>query len=246
MTPPLLQAQDLILPSFANEVGFDISMAAGQRWLLTGASGAGKSTLMRTLLGLISPRSGSVCVDGVNLQDVSPPQLLRLRHSIGVVFSDGGLLPAWNGLQNLMLPLRACKGLDETQAEAAVLAFASQCRIPTAWLERAATQLSAEQGTLLSLARALIIRPKLLWLDSALVWGVLSHAGTLLGAQLADQVAQGCTLVVCADIGGLARAHVPPCPGPTHWAHLQDGWLECAQAPTYWTLETADAQTPLA
>jgi ABC-type transporter Mla maintaining outer membrane lipid asymmetry ATPase subunit MlaF len=246
MTLPLLQAQGLTLSSFANDAGFDITMESGQRWLLTGASGAGKSTLMRTLLGLISPRSGSVLVDGVNLQDVSPKQLLRLRHSMGVVFSGGGLLPAWSGLQNLMLPLRAGKGLDEAQAEAAVLAFASQCHIPTAWLERAAAQLSAEQGTLLSLARALIITPKLLWLDSELVWGVLSHASTRLGAQLAEQVAQGCTLVVCAGAGGLAREHVPPCPGPTHWARLQDGWLECAQAPTYWTLETADDQTPLA
>jgi phospholipid/cholesterol/gamma-HCH transport system ATP-binding protein len=198
------------------------------------------------MLGLVSPRSGSVFVDGVDLDDVSPKQLLRLRHNVGVVFSGGGLLPAWSGLQNLMLPLRACKGLDEAQAEAAVLAFASQCCIPPTWLERPAAQLSAEQGTLLSLARALIITPQLLWVDSELVWGVLSHASTRLGAQLALQVEQGCSLVVCAGANGLPREQVPPCPGPTHWARLQDGWLECVAPPTYWTLETADAQTPLA
>jgi ABC-type lipoprotein export system ATPase subunit len=243
---PLLRAQGLTLASFASGAGFDISILPGQRWLVTGASGAGKSTLMRTLLGLISPRSGTVYLDGVNLEDVTPKRLLSLRHSVGVVFSGGGLLPAWSGLQNLMLPLRASKGLEEEEAQAAVLEFADQCRIPGAWLERAATQLSAEQGTLLALARALLIQPKLLWVDSELVWGVLSHASTRLGAQLAEQVEQGCTLVVCAGATGLPREQVPPCPGPTHWARMQDGWLECRQPPTYWTLETADAQTPRA
>jgi ABC-type lipoprotein export system ATPase subunit len=243
---PLLHAQGLTLASFGASPGFDISIDAGQRWLITGASGAGKSTLMRTLLGLISPNSGKVFLDGVDLEDVTPKRLLTLRQSVSVVFSGGGLLPAWSGLQNLMLPLRASVGLNESEAEAAVLAFASQCSIPTAWLERAATQLSAEQGTLLALARALILRPKLLWVDSELVWGVLSHADTRLGAQLAEQVAQGCTLVVCAGVAGLPREQVPPCAGPTHWARLQDGWLECPETPKYWTLEPADAQTPRA
>lgn len=242
----LLHAQGLMLVSFASGTGFDIRMAPGQRWLLTGASGSGKSTLMRTLLGLISPRSGSVFLEGVHLEDVSPKRLLSLRQSMGVVFSGGGLLPAWSGLQNLMLPLRASQGLNEAQAEAAVLQFASQCCLPDAWLERAAAQLSAEQGTLLALARALLIRPKLLWVDSELVWGVLSHADTRLGAQLAQQVAQGCTLVVGAGAAGLPREQLPPCASPTHWARLQDGWLECVAPPTTWTLEAPDAQTPLA
>jgi len=242
----LLQAQALLLPSFATEDGFDIALEPGQRWLLTGESGSGKSTLMRTLLGLVSPRGGDVLLHGTSLQDVTPAELLRLRQSMSVVFSGGGLLPAWNGLQNLMLPLRAIRGLTEHAAQDAVLAFASRCQIPTQWLERAATQLTAEQGTLLALARALITTPRLLWIDSELVWGVLSHANTRLGAELAAQVAQGCTLVVAAGPHGVIREQVPPCDGPTHRAHLQDGWLECLAPPTDWTLDTADAQTPRA
>jgi ABC-type lipoprotein export system ATPase subunit len=242
----LMRAQQLVLAAASDTRGFDIAIAPGQRWLLTGASGSGKSTLMRTLLGLISPRGGSVFLDGVNLEDVSPKQLLKLRQSLAVVFSGGGLLPAWSGLQNLMLPLRASQGLDEEEAELAVLQFANQCRIPHTWLERAATQLSAEQGTLLALARALLIRPKLLWVDSELVWGVLSHAGTALGDELAAQVAQGCTLVVSAGAAGLPREQLPPCAAPTHRARLQNGWLECVAPPNTWTLEPFDAQTPLA
>lgn len=237
----LLQAQGLTLASSGNDRGFDICMKPGQRWLISGESGSGKSTLMRTLLGLDSPRSGSVLLRGVDLQEVSPRQLLTLRQTIGVVFSGGGLLPAWSGLQNLMLPLRTIRGMDEESAHAAVLAFASRCNIPTLWLERAATQMSAEQGTLLALARALIIEPQLLWIDSELVWGVLSHANTRLGAELAAQLAQGCTLVAVAGAHGVPREQVPPCAAPTHWARMQEGWLECLAPPTDWTLETADA-----
>jgi ABC-type lipoprotein export system ATPase subunit len=242
----LLQARDLTLASFADARGFDLDIGAGQRWLITGATGSGKSTLMRTLLGLISPRGGKVLLDGCDLEEVTPHQLLTLRQRTGVVFSGGGLLPAWSGLQNLMLPLRVIRGLSEEQAQDAVLEFAERCLIPEIWLERVAAQLSAEQGTLLALARALIIAPKLLWVDSELVWGVLSHASTRLGAQLVAQVSQGCTLVVGAGAHGVARDQVPPCGAPTHWAHMQGGWLECAAPPTSWTLEPADAQTPLA
>jgi len=242
----LLQARDLTLSSFADTRGFDLAIGAGQRWLITGATGSGKSTLMRTLLGLISPRSGKVVLDGCDLEDVTPHQLLTLRQRTGVVFSGGGLLPAWSGLQNLMLPLRVIKGLSEEQAQAAVLEFSARCQIPEIWLERVAAQLSAEQGTLLALARALIIEPSLLWVDSELVWGVLSYAGTRLGAQLATQVAQGCSLVVGAGAHGVSRDQVPPCGAPTHWARIQGGWLECAAPPTSWTLEPADAQTPIA
>lgn len=243
---PLLQARKLMLSSFDETRGVDLEVMPGQRWLITGASGAGKSTLMRTLLGLISPRSGTVLVDGWDLEDVSPQQLLTLRQSMGVVFSGGGLLPAWSGLQNLMLPLRVVKGLREEEAQAAVQAFAALCLIPPAWLERAAAELSAEQSTLLSLARALLIEPRLLWVDSALLWGVLSHASTRLGAQLTQQVAQGCTLVVGAGPDGVPHNQVPPCGAPTHWVRMQSGWLECASPPTNWTLESADAQTPRA
>lgn len=242
----LLQARGLTLSSFSDTRGFDLDIEVGQRWLVTGASGSGKSTLMRTLLGLISPRSGKVLVDGHDLESVTPEQLLHLRQSMGVVFSGGGLLPAWSGVQNLMLPLRVIQGLSEEQAQAVVLDFAQRCRIPEAWLERVAAQLSAEQSTLLSLARALVIAPRLLWVDSELVWGVLSHANTLLGEQLVTQVVQGCTLVVSVGVSGVPRDQLPPCGGPTHWARLQDGWLECAPPPTDWTLEPADAQTPRA
>lgn len=237
----LLQGRNLLLPSFTTERGFDLCIAPGQRWLITGDSGSGKSTLMRTLLGLVSPRDGAVFVQGHNLHDVSPAELLRLRQRTSVVFSGGGLVPAWSGLQNLMLPLRAIRGMDEATAHQAVLDFASRCQLPTPWLERSATQLSAEQAPLLSLARALITEPALLWIDSELVWGVLSHANTRLGAELAAQVVKGCTLVTVAGARGVPRDQMPPCGSPTHRAHMQSGWLECLAPPIDWTLDTAHA-----
>lgn len=242
----LLEGRDLLLPSFTTETGFDILVAPGQRWLLTGDSGAGKSTLMRTLLGLVSPRDGEVLLQGRNLHDVTPTELLRLRQRISVVFSGGGLVPAWSGLQNLMLPLRAIQGMDEHAAHDAVVAFAQRCQLPEPWLERSATQLSAEQATLLSLARALITGPQLLWIDSELVWGVLSYANTRLGAELAAQVSQGCALVTVAGAHGVPRDQMPPCGAPTHRGHLHSGWLECLAPPTHWNLDSADAQTPRA
>lgn len=233
----LLEARGVTLFQFPDGAGFDIRMEPGQRWLVSGPSGAGKSTLVKTLLGLKSPASGTVFLEGVDLKDVSPGQLRTLRQRTGVVFSGGGLLPAWTGLENLMLPLRAMQGLDEDAAETVVMRFAEQCQVPLTWLQRSATQLSAEQSTLLALARTLITTPKLLWVDSELLWGVLSHDHTRLGVQLAQQVEQGCTLVVCAGAKGVPREQTMPCAAPTHWARMHSGWLECLAPPPNWTLE---------
>lgn len=233
----LVEARDLCLAGFESARSFDITIAAGQRWLFTGGTGSGKSTLVRTLLGLMPAARGEVFVGGINLHDVSPKQLRTLRQGMGVVFSGGGLMPAWTGLDNLTLPLRASKGLRQADAETAVLEFAQRCELPLVWLYKSAAQLSAEQTTLLALARALIIQPQLLWVDSALVWGLLSHAGTRLGVQLAQQVTQGCALVVCAGASGVPTEQVPPCGPPTHWGQLDAGWLECNAPITNWTLE---------
>ncbi len=72
------------------DISFEIQ--DGEFVSIVGKSGAGKTTLIHLILGLEHPTSGSVWVDGVNLQDAAPGQLQDIRRKIGSIFQDYKLL----------------------------------------------------------------------------------------------------------------------------------------------------------
>ena len=71
---------------------------------LTGHSGAGKSTLLKLLIGLESPTSGRVIVDGCDLKQLSAKQMPWYRRQIGIVLQDHNLLPDRTVFENVALP----------------------------------------------------------------------------------------------------------------------------------------------
>ena len=72
------------------DVSFEIQ--EGEFVSFVGKSGAGKTTLIQLILGLEHPTSGSVYVNGINLQDATPEQIQEIRRNIGSVFQDYKLL----------------------------------------------------------------------------------------------------------------------------------------------------------
>jgi len=86
----------------------DVSLAIDQGTMtfLTGHSGAGKSTLLKLLIGLESPTSGWVIVDGCDLKQLSAKQMPWYRRQIGIVLQDHNLLPDRTVFENVALPLR--------------------------------------------------------------------------------------------------------------------------------------------
>jgi lipoprotein-releasing system ATP-binding protein len=86
--------------------GVDLTIYAGQRVAIMGASGSGKSTLMHLLGGLEQPSSGSVVLDGVDLQKVSGSKLAALRNrSLGFIYQFHHLLGEFSLLENVAMPL---------------------------------------------------------------------------------------------------------------------------------------------
>jgi branched-chain amino acid transport system ATP-binding protein len=82
--------------------GIDISIGKGEIVTLLGRNGAGKTTLLRTIMGIVSKRSGSIVFDGTELMRLQPHKIPRL--GIGYVPEERAILSSLDVFENLTLP----------------------------------------------------------------------------------------------------------------------------------------------
>lgn len=92
--------------SSAALLNLDLHIEKGEFVSVVGASGAGKTTLLRLIYREEKATSGTVSVNGKNLNNMSTKEVALLRRKIGVVFQDFGLLPQRNVYDNVAFALR--------------------------------------------------------------------------------------------------------------------------------------------
>ncbi|MER6091856.1 ABC transporter ATP-binding protein [Streptomyces bluensis] len=144
--------------------GASVELHAGEILAVTGASGSGKSTLLHCLAGIVRPDEGSVVYGGTRLDRLPEKRLSELRRTdFGVVFQFGQLIPELTALDNVALPLLLA-GASRGEAHARA----------GEWLERFGVlgqkelrpgEMSGGQAQRVSLARALVTGPKVVFAD---------------------------------------------------------------------------------
>jgi NitT/TauT family transport system ATP-binding protein len=134
--------------------GADLRLETGDFLALLGPSGCGKSTLLRLIAGLDQPSSGRLLWDGGRAP--APGE-------VGFVFQDATLLPWATAAENVFLPLRL-RGQGERQAAPAVAAALAQVGLLGFEAARP-RELSGGMRMRVSIARALVSRPRLLLMD---------------------------------------------------------------------------------
>ena len=142
----------------------DLDVHAGEFVSLAGPSGSGKSTLLNIIGGLDEFDGGSVQVDGVELDDLSPAALSALRlEKIGFVFQAYNLLPVLTAQENVEFILQL-QGIDKQQRRERAAQALDNLGLGELG-ERRPGELSGGQQQRVAIARAIVTRPVLLVAD---------------------------------------------------------------------------------
>ena len=148
--------------------GVSFELREGQSIALVGRSGCGKSTLARMILALDRPTAGSIRLLGDELSDKSEPQLRPLRRSMQVVFQDpyGSFNPRHKVERLVSEPLHLLENQpDRAERRERVAAALAEVGLQARDMEKYPHEFSGGQRQRLSIARALITRPKLIVAD---------------------------------------------------------------------------------
>ncbi|MFT5505229.1 MAG: putrescine transport system ATP-binding protein, partial [Gammaproteobacteria bacterium] len=139
----------------------DLDIYKGELFSLLGGSGCGKTTLLRMLAGFETPTSGTITIDGVNMNDVPP-----YERPVNMMFQSYALFPHMTVEKNVAYGLHR-DGVARAQIEKRVDEMLNMVEL-TQFKKRKPHQLSGGQKQRVALARSLIKQPKVLLLDEPL------------------------------------------------------------------------------
>ena len=177
--PPVLQARDLER-SYAIRRGMfrgtatlqalrgvSFELAPGRTLAVVGESGCGKSTLARLVTLIEPPSAGELIIDGIDVTKASAAERKQLRRTVQIIFQDpyGSLNPRKKVGSILEEPLRINTEMTAKARQAAVAEVMAQVGLRPEFAARYPHMFSGGQRQRIAVARALMLRPKIVILD---------------------------------------------------------------------------------
>ncbi|MEA2114786.1 MAG: ATP-binding cassette domain-containing protein [Thermodesulfobacteriota bacterium] len=144
--------------------GISFSVPRGKTTVIAGGSGQGKSVTLKLVLGLLSPDSGRILVDGQDVTRLRRKELRRLRTRFGVLFQGSALFDSLSVFENVALPLRERTKFSEKEIRQQVMATLEELEL-SGHEEKFPAQLSGGMKKRVGLARALQLDPEIVLFD---------------------------------------------------------------------------------
>ncbi|MCZ6562749.1 MAG: ATP-binding cassette domain-containing protein [Deltaproteobacteria bacterium] len=149
-------------PVIIDNVSFEVNR--GEVFVILGASGCGKTTVLRHMIGLCSPVSGRIFIDGDDIAAAEGDERLRILRKIGVMYQRGALFGSMTLIENVRLPLEEFTDLPP---EAVDLVARMKLKLVglRGFSNHMPSELSGGMQKRAAIARAMALDPQILLLD---------------------------------------------------------------------------------
>ena len=172
ITPPEARAEAICIKglckAFGNNVvldNFNLEVYKEENLVVLGKSGSGKSVLIKCVIGLITPDSGSVTINEINIDDLDHEALDKMRTRIGFLFQGNAIYDSMTVRENLEFPLRR-RWFKLTQAEIDGLVAEALDNVGLRHtIDMMPSELSGGMLKRIALARTLILKPDIILYD---------------------------------------------------------------------------------
>lgn len=163
----IIEVRDVVV-GFGTHIvlkGADLDVYRGEILGFVGGSGAGKSVLMRTIIGLLPKRGGTIKVLGQDMDAASDIERQAVERRWGVLFQQGALFSSLSVRENLQFPMREYLKLPQRLMDEMALAKLEMVGLDGGVLEKFPSELSGGMTKRVALARALALDPEIVFLD---------------------------------------------------------------------------------
>jgi len=163
----VIAVRDLVV-GFGDQVVLDhvdLDVYRGEILGFVGGSGAGKSVLMRTIIGLLPRRAGTIKIFGIDPVFSSDDERHSVERRWGVLFQQGALFSSLSVRENLQFPVREYLNVSQRLLDELALAKLELVGLDASVLEKFPSELSGGMTKRVALARALALDPEIVFLD---------------------------------------------------------------------------------
>jgi phospholipid/cholesterol/gamma-HCH transport system ATP-binding protein len=144
--------------------GVSFQIEAGESVVIIGRSGGGKSVLLKHLIGLLTPDSGQVLIEGKNIVPMDERELLPIRRKFGMLFQGAALFDSMTVEENIAFAFRGSRAMPEAEIKTKVAEVLEMVDLPGIESKKP-SELSGGMRKRVGLARAIIYKPQIVLYD---------------------------------------------------------------------------------